>query len=338
MKALVLREDSLRIEEVEEGELLPGHARLQVLKAGLCGSDMHRFNKPGVGQTAILGHEFVGKVLDLNPGNDGGRISTRIGDIAAACPTLPCAGCQNCRSDNDHLCSSFHGVGRDVRGAFAERVDVPLANLFTIPEGVSYQPSVLADVVAVCLHAIDEIAVNVVGKRCLVVGDGAVGTTLAAVLSKRGAKSVSLSGKHPQNHELLASIAPVQVVDRDDKTQYECVFATVGRRQLDTIEQAISSVAVRGRIIALGVFPPDFPISFNNRSLFLKEASLSASVAYKKDHFARAVQFLLAHPDLAVLITHEFDFSDFAKGIDAMNDKSTTPPVVKVVYNFDNFR
>lgn len=335
MKALVLRENSLKIEEVDEPKLLPGHARLQVLKAGLCGSDMHRINQPNRDRALVLGHEFVGRVIDVNVGSIHDQTLIQIDNIAAGRPTLPCGVCQNCVVGNDNICTSFHGIGRDVSGAFAEHVDVPLSNLCIIPEGMPHKPSVMADVVAVCLHAIDEIAVDVVGKSCLVIGDGAIGATLAVILHTKGAKSVSISSKHKANHQLLSLIAPVVAVDQGDTNQYEYVFETVGRQQLDTIEQAISSVGVRGKIIALGVFPPDFQITFNNRTLFLKEASLTASVAYKGKYFSKAVEFLIANPELATLITHEFDINDFAKGIEAMKNKPESSPVIKVIYSLD---
>lgn len=336
MKALVLKETGLSIEAVEEGPLHPGHARLQVLQAGLCGSDMHRIHKPIPGASSVLGHEFVGRILEFNPLEPDSCSPIQIGDVAAACPTLPCGGCPNCRTQNDHLCHAFHSIGRDVRGAFAERVDVPLSNLAVVPENIPYKPVVLADVVAVCLHAIDEIAGDVLDKTCLVIGDGAIGTVLAAVLSRRGAKTVSISGKYTENYDLLSSISSVQRADGNDRSLYDCVFETVGRTQLASLEQAIARVAIRGKIIALGVFPPGFPISFDNRALFLKEASLSASVAYKKDSFFRAVQFLMQNPDLAQLITHEFPILDYEKGVELMNNKWKSPPVIKIVYNFDS--
>ena len=104
---------------------------------------------------------------------------------------------------------------------------------------------------------------------------------------------------------------------------------------IDTIKQSIENVAVRGKIIALGVFPPGFPIGFDNRSLFLKEASLTASVAYKNNYFAQAVKFLTANPDFSKFITHEFQFADFLKGVSLMRNKGDESAVVKIIYRFD---
>ena len=54
---------------------------------------------------------------------------------------------------------------RDRPGAFAEKVNVPISNLVCIPENSIYRNYVLADVVAVCLHAIEDMAGNVQGKN-----------------------------------------------------------------------------------------------------------------------------------------------------------------------------
>ena len=336
MKALVLRNSSLEIEIVNQRKLALGDARLQVLHAGLCGSDIHKIENYQNSTPLILGHEFVGKVIDVKRGAFREQIGIQINDIVAACPTLPCNECKNCATNNDHLCESFHAIGRDIPGAFSEYVDIPVSNLIKIPENVSSRNIVLADVVAVCLHAIYEIAVDVAGKKCLVIGDGAIGSMMSAILHILGARSVSICGRHSENYKLLSSIIPVKRVHRDDADEYECVFETVGRSQIDTIQQAISNVGVRGKIIALGVFPPNLQISFNNRALFLKEASLTASVAYKQKYFFQAVEFLIAHPNLAELITQELVFRDFSTGLQLMKAKKDDSPVIKVVYRFDN--
>lgn len=336
MKALISKENSLGIEELESPDLQHGHARLQVLYAGLCGSDMHRINGRGGINPQILGHELVGKVVDIK-GNDA-KVSApaQIGDVVAACPTLPCNECQNCVAGNDHICTSFHGIGRDAPGGFASHVDVPTSNLHKLSEKEPYKLGVLADVVAVCLHAIDDVAGNVAQKKCLVIGDGAIGSALSVLLHARGASEITISGRHQKNHELLSSFAPIRAANKPDTGQYDFVFETVGRAQLETMEQAVSSVAIRGKIIALGVFPPDFQIAFNNRTLFLKEASLTSSVAYKQKYFPRAIEFLMSHPEWAGFITHEFRFDDFERGLQIMNNKDGNSPVIKVIFNFDN--
>jgi threonine dehydrogenase-like Zn-dependent dehydrogenase len=61
------------------------------------------------------------------------------------------------------------------------------------------------------------------------------------------------------------------------------------------------------------VFPENKDISFNNRDLFLKEASLNSSVSYKTKYFNSAIEVLRNNPNFEKIITHEFDLINFKK-------------------------
>lgn len=331
MKAAVLNNGRIDIEEVALPNLAHGNARIQLMHAGLCGSDMHRINmEHNSGQGFILGHEFVGKVIDIN----GIRETTSIGvdDVVAGCPILPCGGCSNCSDERDNLCKAFHAIGRDNNGAFAEYVDVPINSAHRLPQSENYKKFVLADVVAVCLHAIDDIAMDVEDKNCLIIGDGAIGAALSVILKVKGAKSIAISSRHNENYNLikgLSAAAPLGEVSGN----FNFVFETVGRAQLETLELSLRRVETRGKIIMLGVFPPGFELRFDNRKLFLKEASLTSSVAYKSIYFQKALHFIEGHPEIEGLITQEYAFADFNQGIKLMRNKPPETPVIKIIYN-----
>ena len=97
-----------------------GEAKVKVLYAGLCGSDMHRIDHYDGDQPLVLGHEFVGEVVDINCDNIRDSVNAKIGDIVAS-PTLPCNECENCAEGNDNLCNSFHGIGEIVLGLLQKR-------------------------------------------------------------------------------------------------------------------------------------------------------------------------------------------------------------------------
>lgn len=334
MKAIVLRSDSIEIEDIDEVPLLPGQAKIEMMYAGLCGSDINRFNNYNENHASVLGHEGVGRIVEVN--NISNEVSIKIGDVVVACPTLACGNCTNCNSGNDHICNSFHAIGRDLPGAFAEYMNVPFANIHKLSDNENYRYGVLADIVAVCLHAVDDVAQDVKNKNCLVIGDGAIGAMLAAILYFKEARKISIFGKHKENQNLVSSICAIQSIsEKESPGDFDYVFETVGRSQMETINQAIMSVGIRGMIVALGVFPPNFVLSFNNRDLFLKEARLSSSVAYKQKYFPQALKMLEVHPELESLITQEISFEEFKKGLIKMNNKKEYAPVIKVVYSFD---
>ena len=75
MQALIKREKSegLWLEEVPEPEVGHDDVLIQVSKAGICGTDLHIYNwddwaSKTVPVPLVVGHEFVGKVVEVGPG------------------------------------------------------------------------------------------------------------------------------------------------------------------------------------------------------------------------------------------------------------------------------
>ena len=86
--------------------LLPyGHLRLEMLYAGICGTDLHLMKRDAEGFVAtsaplhipaegrVLGHEGVGRVLSMGTGVD----RFKQGDIVALESIITCQSCEPCR-------------------------------------------------------------------------------------------------------------------------------------------------------------------------------------------------------------------------------------------------
>lgn len=302
--------------------------RIKVIYSGLCWSDMHRIRNNTVSDITLW-HEFVGQIIEIN-GVKWNNL--QIWDYVACNPLLACDECDNCQLGFDNLCRRFFAIWRNINGAFAEFVDIPYANAYRIEEE-NIKTAVLNDVVAVWLHAIDEF-INSQEDDFLIIGDGAVWIMICCLLVLKWAKSVTLKWKHKANYEYIQSIFPqIHFIDGSNlKWTFWVVFETVGWNQLDTLRESIEYVATRWSVIVLGVYPPDMDLVFNNRDLFLKEANIHASVAYKKKYFAEWLEILKRHKKLLWLITHEIDISKFTDWVHIMNNKLLHSPVIKVIY------
>ncbi|PDZ70802.1 zinc-dependent alcohol dehydrogenase [Bacillus pseudomycoides] len=304
--------------------------RIKVDYVGLCGSDVQKLVK--IKNTnneipAILGHEFIGEVIEIN--SESTEIN--IGDKVAGIPLLPCYKCVECNKGLHNLCRSGKAIGRTDLGAFAEFVDIPLENAIPI-NNISLKNAVLADALAVCLHAINKIDKPVVNTKCLVIGDGTIGSTLALTLKLKGAR-VSLLGRHVKENIKLSSVAVETYSSATElpMSTYDIVFETVGRKQHITLENAIYSVAPAGTIIVLGVYEPEYAIPLKARDLFIKEATLLGANSYIFDDFYKALQMLEEYTEyFSSLITHTLPLSEFNRGLNAMIDKKEH--TIKVVY------
>jgi uncharacterized zinc-type alcohol dehydrogenase-like protein len=122
-------------QQVELGPLGDEEVEVQVEHCGLCHSDISVLNNDwGFSQfPAVLGHEAVGRVVELGRAAKGLKVGQRVGIGWSA---GSCMHCRQCLSGNHHLCaqSTFTIVGH--KGAFASRVRAHWAWAIPLPEKI----------------------------------------------------------------------------------------------------------------------------------------------------------------------------------------------------------
>ena len=88
MKALVWNgKNDVRVERVPDPSILnPRDAIVRITSSAICGSDLHLLNGfiPTMESGDILGHEFMGEVVDVGPGNHKLKRGDRFVGIACA--------------------------------------------------------------------------------------------------------------------------------------------------------------------------------------------------------------------------------------------------------------
>jgi Zn-dependent alcohol dehydrogenases len=80
----------------------------------------------------VIGHEFVGRIVDMGPGVRGYTLGQRV----SAEGHIVCGVCRNCRAGKQHLCPNTVGIGVNRAGAFAEYIAMPSSNLWPIPDQI----------------------------------------------------------------------------------------------------------------------------------------------------------------------------------------------------------
>ncbi|MDR5816020.1 glutathione-dependent formaldehyde dehydrogenase [Caballeronia sp. LZ033] len=104
MKALVwhgkkdIRYDTVPDPEIEDGR----DAIIKVSTCAICGSDLHLFDgfMPGMKHGDVMGHEFMGEVVEVGHDNTALRIGERI-----VVPfTITCGECDQCKRGNFSVC------------------------------------------------------------------------------------------------------------------------------------------------------------------------------------------------------------------------------------------
>src|SRR5205085_1848144 len=145
MKALVYTAPSeVTVRDVPEPNPRPEQAVVKVIGTGICGSDMTGFlgHSPRRKPPLILGHETIGTVVHLPPG----EWPYKVGDRVVANPIQACGVCENCRDGRGNICPTWKLLGMDrEEGAFAEYVAVKATNLFPLKEGVADEQAVMIE-------------------------------------------------------------------------------------------------------------------------------------------------------------------------------------------------
>jgi threonine dehydrogenase-like Zn-dependent dehydrogenase len=180
-QALLLERDlTMRVGGRALPELGEGDALVEVEWAGLCGSDLHVM-RTGDWVTcwpATLGHEIYGRVQVAPPGAELVE-----GTAVVADSRIPCGGCPACLAPDPDRCNAIQFVGEGRPGGFATHCVLPVRMLQPVSEGVEGSIAVLAEPLAVAVHAIG----HLVGtpERVALLGHGPIGALIHAELRRR---------------------------------------------------------------------------------------------------------------------------------------------------------
>jgi threonine dehydrogenase-like Zn-dependent dehydrogenase len=106
MKALVWHGSSdIRCDEVADPKIEdPRDAIIRVTSCAICGSDLHLFDgyMPGMQNGDVMGHEFMGEVVEV--GRDVRKL--RVGDRIVVPFTIICGQCEQCNRGNFSVCET----------------------------------------------------------------------------------------------------------------------------------------------------------------------------------------------------------------------------------------
>ncbi len=301
MKALWLENGALRLTQAATPRSDSGEAVIQVLKAGICGTDaalvagLYEF-------TGILGHEFVGKVVS---GPEPMMDQRVVGEINVAC-----GKCKMCASGWKKHCSNRTALGiRGRNGAFAEYLTLPLENLHLVPAGVSDAAAAFTEPLAAALDVLEHIHLST-DERALVVGDGKLGQLVCRVLALEGVR-VDVIGRHDRKLERLEGVVSQifrgqAVSGRRYDVAVECSGNPAG------LSTALEALRPRGTLVMKSTSPAS--AALEPARLVVDELRLVGS---RCGPFPRALELLAAGSvNMEPLIDARYALDDGVKGFE----------------------
>jgi alcohol dehydrogenase len=278
VKALFF-DGTLARREVERPRRAAGEALVQVVLAGICGTD-REILKGYSGFRGIPGHEFVGRVVECDEKAWLGR--RVVGEINVACGQ--CSWCARGLGRHCPRRTVMGIVGRS--GSFAELLTLPLRNLHEVPDEVSDEAAVFVEPLAAAAEILDQMHIEP-GTRVAVLGDGRLGLLVAQVLNHAHA-DVTVIGRH--NWKLdLARAWGAEVRNADDGALGPASFPVVvdATGSPRGIEEALRLVEPRGTVVMKSTFHA--AAHFDATKLVVDEVTLLGS---RCGDFATALDLL----------------------------------------------
>lgn len=195
MRALAVYDGRLRlVEDAPQPARGPDEALIRTQLAGICNTDLELV-RGYYGYQGILGHEFVGEVVEGPAEWVGRRV---VGEINVAC-----GSCDYCRAGIPTHCRDRAVLGIvNHAGAFADYVTLPLRNLHVVPDSIPDVQAVFTEPLAAALQVLESAHIRP-SARVVLLGAGKLGMLVAQVLRLAGV-DLAVVIRHQKQARLLA--------------------------------------------------------------------------------------------------------------------------------------
>lgn len=283
MKAAVFQGvESVVVGDIPYPTLEPGGVIVKVKAAGICGSDVHGFQR-GPRQPMTMGHEFSGDVVEV-----GSEVkNVKVGDRVVAMSGKGCGECYWCQQGQFIRCSKLQmlGLAPNLPGAFAEYVHVPNfrmgENAAQMPSWLSYEEGAAAEPISVAWYGVSQ-AKPQKDETAVVIGLGIIGLSVVQILHSMGVKQIVAAGRREKRLKLAREGGADVVVDaaKDDVVPLvqkltngkgaDVVFEVAGFEE--TFQQALNMVHRGGRVDLIGLYGK--PFSWSPSSIVGSDKSL----------------------------------------------------------------
>src|SRR5262245_12269417 len=222
MRAVVMRNRQLVVDDVAVPQPGPGEVLVRTLACGICGSDLHalkhaeRFVEAGrragntrvmdLARDVVMGHEFCAEVVDHGPETTR---ALPVGTRVCSRPTLV-------RQTGPESI----GYSNDNPGGYGEYMRLTEALLLEVPAGLPTEHAAFTEPMAVGVHAVARARLEP-DDAPLVIGCGPVGLAVIAALRMLDVRPIIAADFSPRRRELAVALGADVVVDPAKTTPWD---------------------------------------------------------------------------------------------------------------------
>ncbi|MGH3521136.1 MAG: zinc-binding dehydrogenase [Haloechinothrix sp.] len=330
MRATVMREGKLVVDEILDPTPGPGQVLVETLACGICGSDLSAFAHTSEFLQAsvdsgtdafifdpkcdlVLGHEFCARVIGAGPDTPDvveGQVVVALPWAIETSGTLRTVGYSN----------SFPG-------GFGERMVLQAMALEPVPDHVPPAVAALTEPLAVGFGNVARSGIEA-GGSAVVVGCGPIGLGVVAGLAERGVAPIIASDPSPRRREAAVKFGAHRVVDPTQEEPIEVwrgyaeagqavtVFNCVAKTGL--LNELLYAVPPRTKIMQIGSLMVDDTI----RPVvgIYKDVVIEMCMVYPLEGYAKTLHRIAdGTVDAAELITGEVGLSGIPAAFDALS-------------------
>lgn len=339
--------NDIRIEDIEQQELQPGTARVDVAWCGICGTDLHEYldgpifcpshGNPhpisGEEPPVTMGHEFCGVISEVADDID----DLAVGDHVVVEPYIISEDVNTGpESKTYHLSENMNFIGLGGRGGgLAENVVVKRRWIHKISDKVSLDHAALIEPLTVGYHAVERAGVgeDSAGQVALIGGAGPIGLLTAAVLKAFGVTVVvsELSkarrekaletgvADHALNPEEVDVVAKIKELTdgAGADVAFECTSVPV---VFDTLMDALRP---RGVLQIVSIWGKPAEVDLNK--IVLKELDVRGTIGYVNNHPAAIKLVEDGRVDLTPFVTARIGLDELIdEGFDTLIHRNET--------------
>jgi len=344
MKAMMLTGiRSLEMKKVPDPEIIrPDDVLIRIIVLGICGSDIHYYNRGNIGSQKVVypftvGHECAGIVVDTGPAVK----RVRNGDVIAVEPAMWCGECDQCLSGRHHTCRSlkFLGCPGQAEGSLSEFIVMPENSCYKIPENLTADHGAISEPLAIGVYSVKK-AGPVRGMNTAILGFGPIGMSVMLAAKAENAGRIFVTDKiderlslaseekaeyagNPSRQDILKEI-------RDKVPEgLDVVFECCG--QQEAVDQALELLKPGGKLIIVGI--PEFN-SWSLSADLTRRHEISVQFIRRQVGCVDPSLEMMSNGriDVSRMVTHRFPFEKTKEAFDLV--ASYADGVMKAMIDF----
>lgn len=344
MKAMMLTGiRSLEMKKVPDPEIIrPDDVLIRIIVLGICGSDIHYFNRGNIGSQKVIypftvGHECAGIVVDTGPAVK----RVRNGDVIAVEPAMWCGECDQCLSGRHHTCRSlrFLGCPGQAEGALSEFIVMPETSCYKIPENLSADHGAISEPLAIGVYSVKK-AGPVRGMNTAILGFGPIGMSVMLAAKAENPGRIFVTDKIDERLILASAEKPEyagnplrqdivrEIIDKVPEG-LDVVFECCG--QQEAVDQALELLKPGGKLIIVGI--PEFN-SWSLSADLTRRHEISVQFIRRQVGCVDTSLEMMSNGriDVSRMVTHRFPFEKTKEAFDLV--ASYADGVMKAMIDF----